>query len=85
MGGSSYSKRSGFRVDLLTSNQEKSLTDCLSLSFIDVKRHHDQSTFYKGQYLINVVLQFQRFSPLSSWWEAWHHPGIHGAEEGATS
>jgi hypothetical protein len=24
-------------------------------------------------------LQFQRFNPLSPWWEAWQHAGRHGA------
>jgi len=40
---------------------------------------------YKGQYLIGAGLQVQRFSPLSSWQEAWQHPGRHGAGEGAES
>ena len=34
------------------------------------KRHHDQSNFYKGKHLIRAGLEFQRFSSLSSWWEA---------------
>ena len=42
--------------------------------FIAVKRHHDQ-----GKYLIGADLQFQRFSPLSSWWEEWQPIGRHGA------
>jgi hypothetical protein len=25
--------------------------------------------------------KFKRFSPLSSWWEAWQHTGRHGAGE----
>ena len=37
---------------------------------IVVKRHHDHSDSYKGQHLIGAGLQFQRFSPLSSWWVA---------------
>jgi hypothetical protein len=32
-----------------------------------VNRHHDQSNSYKGQHLIGVGLQVQRFSPLSRW------------------
>ena len=32
-----------------------------------------------------AALQFQRFSPLSSWQEAWHCAGRHGAGEGAES
>ena len=34
-------------------------------------------------HLIRAGLQFQRFSSLSSWWEAWQHAGRHDAEEGA--
>jgi hypothetical protein len=45
---------------------------------IAVKRHHDHGNFYKGKHFIGVNLQFQRFSPLSSWWEAWQHAGRHG-------
>ena len=36
-----------------------------------MKRHHDQGNSYKGKHLIGAGLQFQRFSPLSSWQEAW--------------
>jgi hypothetical protein len=38
--------------------------------YIAVKRHHDQGNSYKGKHLIGAGLQFQRFSPLSSRWEA---------------
>lgn len=38
---------------------------------IIVKRHSDQKNVYKGQLLIGLGLQFQRFSPLSSWQEGW--------------
>jgi hypothetical protein len=31
----------------------------------------------------NIQLRVQRFSPLSSWWEAWQHAGGHGVEEDA--
>ena len=51
----------------------------LSEGFIAMKRHHDQGKSYKGLHLIGAGLQVQRFSPLSSWWEAWQHPGRHGA------
>ena len=43
-----------------------------------MKRHHDYSNSYKG-HLIGAGLQFQRFNPLSSWQEAWQHPGRCGA------
>ena len=46
---------------------------------IVVKRHHDQGNSYKGKHLVGAGLQFQRFRPLSSWWEAWQHAGRHGA------
>ena len=48
---------------------------CLGLSFTAVKRLHDQGNSYKGKQLIGASSQFQRFSPLSSWWEVWQHPG----------
>ena len=32
-----------------------------------MKRHHDQDNLYKGKHLIGAGLQFQSFSPLSSW------------------
>ena len=41
--------------------------------------------FYKGKYLIESGLQFQRFSPLSPWQEAWQYAGRHGAGEGGKS
>jgi hypothetical protein len=46
---------------------------------IVVKRHHDQGISYKGQHLIVAGLQVQRFSPLSSWQEAWQCPGRNGS------
>jgi hypothetical protein len=55
---------------------------CLRVS-IALKRHHDQSNSYKGQYLIGAGLQVQWFSPLSSWLEAWQCPGRHGAGDRA--
>jgi hypothetical protein len=36
---------------------------------------HPQSSFYKEKHLIWAGLEFQRFSPLSSW----QHPVRHGA------
>ena len=33
----------------------------------------------KKKHLIGAGLQLQRFGPLSSWWEAWHHAGWLGA------
>jgi hypothetical protein len=50
-----------------------------------VKTHHNQGTFSKGGHLTGTGLQFQRFSPLSSWQEAWQHSGRHGVIEGAKS
>ena len=43
------------------------------LSFIAVKRHHNHNNSYNGKHLIGAGLQSQRFSPLSSWYEAWQH------------
>jgi hypothetical protein len=50
-----------------------------------VRRHHDQGSSYKKQQLIGAGLQVQRFSPLSSWQEAWQCPGRHGDGEGTES
>jgi len=36
-----------------------------------------------GKYLLGAGLRVQSFGPLSWWWEAWQHPGRHGAGEGA--
>jgi hypothetical protein len=47
-----------------------------------MKRHHDEGNAYKGQHLIGAGLLFQRFSPFSSWYEAWQYPGKHDAGEG---
>jgi hypothetical protein len=49
---------------------------------IATKRHHDQGNSYKGQPLVGARVQFQRFSSLSSWQEAWQHPSRCGAGEG---
>ena len=57
---------------------------CLSLGFIAVKRHHDQGNSYKGKHLTGAGLQFQRFSPLSSWWETWWHTCRHDAKDSWT-
>jgi hypothetical protein len=56
---------------------------CLSLGLIAVNGHHDQSNSYTGKHFIRAGLQFQRFSPLSSWWEAQWHTRRHGCGEGA--
>ena len=50
-----------------------------------MKRHHDHSNSYKGKHLIGADLQFQRFSPLSSRWEAWQHAGKHGSQRAEIS
>jgi hypothetical protein len=34
-----------------------------------MKRHHDQGNSYKKKYLIGASFQFERFSPISPWWE----------------
>ena len=54
----------------------------MSSGFIAVKRHHDCSDFYKRKYLIGVDLQFQKFSPSSSWQETWLCASKHGAGDG---
>ena len=44
-----------------------------------MKRHHDQDNSNKCKHLIGAGLEFQRFSPLSAWLEAWKCAGRHGA------
>ena len=56
---------------------------CLSVSLL--QRHHDHGYSYKRKHLLRAGLQVQRFSQLSSLWEAWWHAGKHGAGEGAKS
>jgi hypothetical protein len=53
----------------------------LSQGFIAVKGYHDQGNTYQCKHLIGAGLQLQRFSPLSSWQEAWQRTGRHGAGE----
>jgi hypothetical protein len=50
-----------------------------------MKRHRDHHNSYKEKHLNGADLQFQRFSSLSSWQEAWQHAGRYGAGEGAES
>ena len=53
-----------------------------------IKRYYGQGNSYKRKHLIETTLQVQRFNPLSSWWEAWQHPGrpgAGGAESSASS
>ena len=59
---------------------------CLGLDFIAVKKHQDHCNSYKEQHLIGAGLQFQRFSLLSSWREAWYHAGTlsAGGAKGST-
>ena len=42
-----------------TFSQPSTLGICLGLSFMAVKRHHDQGNSYKGKHLIEVDLQFR--------------------------
>ena len=56
-----------------------SQTPCFNLDVIAVKGQHVQGNSYNRKHLIGADLQFQRFSPLSSWWEVWQHAGRHGA------
>lgn len=58
------------------------LMPCLLTVSIAVKRRHDS---YKGNHLTGAGLQFQRFSPLSSWSETCWHGVRQGAGEVAES
>ena len=49
--------------------------------FIAVKRHLDHSNSYKDKHLLGACLLFERFSPFSSWYEAWGHTDRHGTGE----
>ena len=44
-----------------------------------MKRCHDQGNSYKGQCLIGVDLEVQRFNPLLSWLKLWQYKGGHCA------
>ena len=57
----------------------------LNLDFIAMKRYDDRDNSYKGKHFTGAALQFQRFNPLSSWQEAWQHPGRQDAGGGADS
>jgi hypothetical protein len=61
------------------------LNSILNLCFIVVKRHHDPGNYYEGKHLIGSGWHFQRFSPLTSWWQVWQHVGRHGTGEVAKS
>jgi hypothetical protein len=50
---------------------------------IAVKRRHGYSNDYKGKFLTMAGLQFQRYTPLSPWKEAWWDARRHDAEAGA--
>ena len=52
--------------------------------FIAVERCHDHINSYKEKHLIGAVLQFQRFSPLSTWQHA-SRPGAGEEAETSTS
>lgn len=58
---------------------------CLSQCSTAVKRHHDDENSYKREPLTGAGLLFQRFSSLSSRWEAWPCADRHGAGERAVS
>ena len=48
--------------------------------FVAKKKHHDHGNSYKGKHFIEGArLQFQRFSPLSSWQGACQHADRCGA------
>jgi hypothetical protein len=57
-----------------------SIAACLRIS-IALKWHHDNSNSCKGRHLIGASLQFQRFSSLLSWQEAWWPTDRHWARE----
>jgi hypothetical protein len=61
----------------------RSITQCLR--FIAVKRHLDHGNFDKETCLVGVGLQFQRFSPLLPWLEAWWLIDTHGAGRAESS
>lgn len=43
-----------------------------------VNRHHELGKSYEENHLIVTCLQFQKFSSLPSWHEAWQHGGRYG-------
>ena len=46
---------------------------------IALNRHHEHDNTYKEKLLNGAGLEFQRFSPLSSWQEGWQCVSRHGA------
>lgn len=50
---------------------------------ITVMRHQGHGNSNKGKHLIG--LEFQKFSPLSSWQEVWRHISRHDTFEGVES
>jgi hypothetical protein len=65
-------------------NSQHGIKHCVLVRVsIAVKKHHNHNNSYRGDYFIWAALHFQRFSPLSSWPEAWWHAGRHGAREEA--
>ena len=61
------------------------LTSVPVLGSIAVRRHHDHGNSYKEKHLTGTGLQFQRFSPLSSWQEAWQYSDRHAGEVAESS
>lgn len=53
--------------------------DCLGQCSVAVTRHYGHGSSYKIKHLIETCLQFQRFSPLSSWQGMWWHSGRFGS------
>ena len=50
-----------------------------------MKRHNDQGNSYKRQQFNWGWLAGSDVQQLSSWQEAWQHPGRHGGGDGAES
>ena len=53
--------------------------DQLSLLLLRISTAMTMTTHIKENSSLGLVLQFQRFSPLSSWQEAWQYSCRHGA------
>jgi len=60
------------------SNDGKTMKACpLACVLLLLRDTMTKATFYKGHQLSGAGLQFQRFSPLSSWQKVWQNSGRH--------
>lgn len=64
---------------------QQKVRSCLNQCSIAIERQHGHSNSYIRKLLIGAYLEFQRFSPISAWWETWQHSGRHSTGQAAES